>query len=324
MKSFDVVSVGVVGWEVELLVPAMPDAAGSAPVRGRRGMPGGAGANVAVAAARRGASVALIGVIGQDAAGTDLCLRLAAEEIDIRSLVRRPDMATPLLLSLVDDTSSVRYLEHLPEQAQLTVSDMPGAAAAFAHARVVVISMAGPAAMAVVVARAARDGGAKVIIDGAPDDPRCLAALLALTDVVRADAEDMATLVGYPVRVAAEAVIAARALLMCGPSLAAITLSDGSTVLAWADGTISISAGARQGLVSTEVGAGFIAGLAVALSREIARDQVGRHASRPAAATTVADPGRPAGGSDAVEQVLNLLGIEPGWPEETPRISQPR
>ncbi|MCM3884736.1 carbohydrate kinase family protein [Frankia sp. R82] len=323
MKSFDVVSVGVVGWEMELLVPAMPDAAGSAQVRERRKVPGGAGANVAVAAARRGASVALVGVIGQDAAGTDLCFQLAAEEIDIRSLVRRPGMPTPLLLSLVDDTGSVRYLEHLPEQARLAVSDVPGAASAFAHARVVVISMVGPAAAAVVVARAARDGGAKVIIDGAPDDPRCLAALLALTDVVRADAEDMAALVGYPVRAPAEAIIAARALLLCGPSLVAITLSDGSTVLVWAGGAMSVNADVRRGLVSPEVGAGFIAGLAVALSREITRDQAGRHTGRPAVATAVTDPGRAAGRMDAVEQVLALLGIEPGWPQKTPQISQP-
>ncbi|WCB91672.1 ATP-dependent 6-phosphofructokinase [Baekduia alba] len=63
---------------------------------------GGAIANVAVTAARRGADVALAGGVGADAWGGWLAERLAAEGVDLTWFDRREDVATPVAFVTVD------------------------------------------------------------------------------------------------------------------------------------------------------------------------------------------------------------------------------
>jgi sugar/nucleoside kinase (ribokinase family) len=63
---------------------------------------GGAIANVAVTAARRGADVALAGGVGTDAWGGWLHERLEAEGVDLTWFDRREDIATPVAFVTVD------------------------------------------------------------------------------------------------------------------------------------------------------------------------------------------------------------------------------
>jgi fructokinase len=63
---------------------------------------GGAIANVAVTAARRGADVALAGGVGTDAWGDWLADRLAAEGVDLTWFDRREDIVTPVAFVTLD------------------------------------------------------------------------------------------------------------------------------------------------------------------------------------------------------------------------------
>jgi ribokinase len=65
--------------------------------------PGGKGGNQAVAAARLGASVHMIGAVGVDWFGEDARLALAIAGVDVTGLVADPDAATGIALILVDD-----------------------------------------------------------------------------------------------------------------------------------------------------------------------------------------------------------------------------
>jgi len=64
--------------------------------------PGGKGANQAVAAARLGAEVALIGCVGDDSFGQSLRATLACENIDTNHVLVRPGEATGVALIQVD------------------------------------------------------------------------------------------------------------------------------------------------------------------------------------------------------------------------------
>ena len=57
-------------------------------------LPGGKGANQAVAASRMGARVALVGAVGDDEAADALRAQLAAEGIDLGGLVTAPRVPT--------------------------------------------------------------------------------------------------------------------------------------------------------------------------------------------------------------------------------------
>ena len=65
-------------------------------------IPGGKGANQAVAAARLGASVAMIGCVGADAFGTTLLENLKQNHIDSRGVRRDGASATGTAIIIVD------------------------------------------------------------------------------------------------------------------------------------------------------------------------------------------------------------------------------
>ena len=71
-------------------------------------VPGGKGANQAVAAARLGAQVALVGALGRDAFGDQLHAGLAAEHVDLSHVARLDDCASGTSSITVADTT--RYV----------------------------------------------------------------------------------------------------------------------------------------------------------------------------------------------------------------------
>jgi fructokinase len=72
--------------------------------------PGGAIANVAVTAARAGATVAIAGGAGDDAWGVWLRERLAAEGVDVDSFLLHDGVQTPLAFVTVDGSGEPSYL----------------------------------------------------------------------------------------------------------------------------------------------------------------------------------------------------------------------
>src|SRR5512146_3251994 len=65
-------------------------------------IPGGKGANQAVAAARLGADVAMIGCVGADGFGTMLIENLKQNKVDTRHVLRDGSAATGTAIILVD------------------------------------------------------------------------------------------------------------------------------------------------------------------------------------------------------------------------------
>src|ERR1700730_9319110 len=70
-----------------------------------RFVPGGKGANQAVAAARLGATTALLGNIGDDAFGESLLSFLSAEGIDLTGVERHPGLPSGTALIVVGSQS---------------------------------------------------------------------------------------------------------------------------------------------------------------------------------------------------------------------------
>src|SRR5512146_1474538 len=65
-------------------------------------IPGGKGANQAVAAARLGAAVAMVGRVGADAFGTMLIENLRQNRVDTRRVLRDGSAATGTAIIIVD------------------------------------------------------------------------------------------------------------------------------------------------------------------------------------------------------------------------------
>jgi len=193
-----VVVVGQLARDVVLLVDAMPEPGSAAAVRKRRETLGGKGANQAVAFAQLGLPVALVAVSGDDRVADGLLDRAHQDGIDLTHVFRRPGVETALVVEAVDAEGRWRYFEDLPPETKLTVPDVEGAAGALRTADAVVVQLEQPAPVVLAAARLGREGDALVVVDGLPDAAG-REELLHLVDVLRADNQEAALLVGADV-----------------------------------------------------------------------------------------------------------------------------
>jgi predicted ABC-type transport system involved in lysophospholipase L1 biosynthesis ATPase subunit len=133
--------------------------------------PGGKGANQAVAAARLGARVALVGRVGDDRRGQEMANRLAAEGVETRFVVRDRDAATGVAVIMVDHGGHKQILTALGANHRLTPEDVRAAEAALRQAKVVLAQQEVPPEPVALALQLGRQAGARTVLDPAPARP---------------------------------------------------------------------------------------------------------------------------------------------------------
>ncbi|UOZ02974.1 PfkB family carbohydrate kinase [Amycolatopsis sp. WQ 127309] len=289
----EVVVVGQVARDLVVEVPDAPDAGSSAEVQHRQEVLGGKGANQAVALSQLGTSVSLVGVVGEDLVGDALRARARADRIGTTHVVRRRGAETALIVDVVDEHGRRRYLEHIPAATLVTETDVAAAAAPISAACSLIVQLQQPAPAALLAARLAHTAGTRVVLDGAPEDPDLTDELLALSDVVRADAHETETLTGQPVADLETAVRAAAELRRRGPSLVVLEVSGQGTLFAGPDGTWFVPDVETDVVDTTGAGDALVATLTAALTRRRPLETAACLAVAAAAATTEHAGGRP-------------------------------
>ena len=142
--------------------------------------PGGKGANQAVAAARLGRGVAMVGCVGDDEAGRDLLAALEGDGVD-RSRVRvAAGVASGTAFITVSEDGENQIVVSPGANARLTPGDVGAAGAALEAAAVTLLQLEVPLET---VAAAAGAAAGRVVLNPAPvrDLP---AELLARVDVL--------------------------------------------------------------------------------------------------------------------------------------------
>ncbi|NES27381.1 hypothetical protein GCE86_13075 [Micromonospora terminaliae] len=305
MTGLDAIVVGQVARDLVLRVDEVPGPSGTAPVRCRRELLGGKGANQAVGLAQLGVRVGLLGVVGEDEVGDRLLGRARSDGIDVAPVLRRPDTPSALIVDVVDDRAHWRYLEDIPEATLLTEADVTGAAGMLRAARAVVVQLQQPLPAALAATRHARDAGRLVVLDGAPDDPDGAAELLSRADVLRADAREAGLLLGGDPPKDAEAGLAAgRDLAARGPALIAVEVAGEGNAFVWRDGQLFVPLSETPTVDSTGAGDAFVAAVTAGLLREDPYPRLARYAVAAAGATVGHAGGRPALTAEAIEAQL--------------------
>lgn len=214
---------------------------------------GGKGANQAVAAARLGARVSMVGAVGDDARGTFLVEGLAAEGID-HSHVVRADEPTGVAVITVDP-EDVSIIVVAGANGRLSPAHVGEASEVIARADVLLLQGEVPAATARRAAELARDSSTLVVFNPAPFND-VAPAVLPLTDVLvvnRGEAAQVAELGDSGA--AADVVVTTLG-------------AEGCVVMLRGDGSSTqTSIGAFEATMVDPTGAGdcFVAALAVAM-----------------------------------------------------------
>lgn len=230
-------------------------------------MPGGKGANQAVAAARLGAQVSMVGRVGTDAFGRSLLDNLAAAGVDHTFVPGDPTVTTGVALITVDDAGQNSIVVAGEANMRLSPADVEAAEAAIAAAEVLLVQLEIPLPTVIRAAEIARAHGVKVILNPAPAPASGLPGkLLSLADFIVPNESEISLLTGLLVENQAQAEAAAAKLRQSVAGAVVLTLGERGALLASQTETMLFPAFKVTPLDTTAAGDAFVAGLGVALA----------------------------------------------------------
>jgi ribokinase len=232
-----------------------------------RNIPGGKGANQAVATARLGAQVSMVGRVGRDAFAGPLLDNLAEAGVDHTSVIQDPEAATGVALITVDDAGENTIVLASGANMRLSPADVEAARSTIAAARVLLLQLESPLEAITRAAEVARTHGVKVILNPAPAPAEPLpAGLLALIDVLIPNETETSLLTGLPVEDQSQAEAAAAALQEMGVGTLILTLGARGALLAQEGQSELIPAFKVTPVDTTAAGDAFLGGFGTALA----------------------------------------------------------
>jgi ribokinase len=227
---------------------------------------GGKGSNQAIAAARLGADVTMIGRLGTDLFGDTLMAAHAEESICTDYVIRDTEVGTGIA-SISIDADGDNSIVLVPQaNMRLTVADIERASESIAAADVLLLQLEVPIAASQRAAEIAKSNGATVVLNPAPaqelpDD------FLAQVDILTPNEVETESLSGVKVSTAVDAERAAKVLLDKGLSAVILTLGERGAVLLTPDLTRQVPAYTVEVVDTTAAGDAFCGALATVLAR---------------------------------------------------------
>jgi ribokinase len=122
----DIVVIGSLNMDLVSRVARMPQPGKTIPGHDFQTIPGGKGANQAVAVARLDGSVAMVGRVGKDAFGSELIDNLSRQGVDTRHVQLEEHAATGTAMIVVDEKGQNSIVVAAGANGQLSREDMDG------------------------------------------------------------------------------------------------------------------------------------------------------------------------------------------------------
>lgn len=223
--------------------------------------PGGKGANQAVAAARLGAEVRMIGRVGRDAFGDALLETVRRDGVDTTFIRRDEQAATGVALITLDAGGQNTIVVAPGANMQVTPQDIEESAAAFEGADLLLMQLECPLEAVQAAARLAHRHGLAVALNPAPARP-LPADLLAQTDYLLPNQPELRLLAEGEANLYA----AAARLLTSGVRNLVVTLGEEGALLVTAGGQEKLPAFPVTVVDTVAAGDAFAAAFCVALA----------------------------------------------------------
>jgi ribokinase len=254
-----VVVLGSLNRDQVVRVPRLP-AAGETVVGGDLQLfAGGKGANQALAAARLGAGVAMVGLVGEDDAGRALPEGLAAEGVDVSRVLRDATAPTGAALILVEDGGQNLIAVAPGANARVGEAEVARALGCLGRGDLLVLQLEVPTAAVRAAVAGASAAGARVLLNAAPA-AELDAETLGGVEVLVVNEEEARALGGRPPEEGA-------ALLReHGPAAVVVTLGARGALLRDPDGGLLVPGRPVPAVDATGAGDAFVGGLAAALA----------------------------------------------------------
>lgn len=260
-----IVVVGSLNMDLVFRVARAPRAGETLTGRGFATAPGGKGANQAIACARMGAKVAMVGCVGADDFGAALRAGLAADGVDDALVARADDAASGVALVMVEDDGQNRIVIAPGANARVTPASLDAARTTIESAAMLVLQLETPLDALTRAAEIARAAGRPTLLNPAPAQP-LPDALWPMIDILVPNESEASALAGVEVVDVESAREAARRLRARGVERVVVTLGARGVLIAGPQGERHLPAVPAQARDTTAAGDTFIGGYAVGLT----------------------------------------------------------
>jgi ribokinase len=264
MSEAQVVVIGSLNMDLVARAPRLPVPGETLLGRSFSTLPGGKGANQAVAAARLGARTAMIGCVGEDAFGRQLRAGLEADRVDCGGVRVAPGKSSGVALIVVDDAGRNGIVVVPGGNGELAPEDIDRHQDLLSGEGVVALQLEIPLATVEHAARQARARGRTVVLNPAPAQA-LPPSLIACADFLVPNEIEAAMLTGLPVDSVASAMEAAQRLRGQGVDSVLVTLGARGVVVATPSGVQHFAAVPVEAVDTTGAGDTFIGGFCAAL-----------------------------------------------------------
>ncbi|MFJ9993510.1 ribokinase [Pseudomonas putida] len=229
-------------------------------------VPGGKGANQAVAAARLGASVAMVGNVGDDAYGQQLRQALESESIDCQAVGVCAGVSSGVALIVVDAASQNAIVIIPGGNGLLTPESVQRFDALLQNADVIICQLEVPPATVAWTLARGHELGKTVILNPAPATGRLPGEWFAHIDYLIPNESEAEALTGMPVNDIDSARQAAERLREWGAGKVIVTLGAEGALFVSEHGSRHFPATKVKPLDTTAAGDTFVGGFAAGLA----------------------------------------------------------
>lgn len=275
---------------------------------------GGKGNNQAMAAARAGAQVSMVGRIGEDANGDEVLACLHKDKVDTRFLFRDKTTGTGIANIYVDEEGDNSIVIATQANGRLSPADVEAAYDTIAAADVMLLQLEVPLATTIAAAKLGKKAGIKVIVNPAPApaDLSLFNELLPYADLLVPNQTEAELISLIDVSNAELAPQAAARLQDMGAREVLITLAEQGAFYLSAEGKqLRVPAFKVSPKDTTAAGDAFCGALAAAISRGTAIEEAIKFACAAGAlATTIcgAEPSLPQ--ISAIDKMLGAVSTK--------------
>ena len=229
-------------------------------------VPGGKGANQAVAAAKLGAQVFFIAKLGDDIFGLQSLNNFKKEGVNTKYVLQTQEAPSGVALIMVDDDGNNIIVVAPGANHKLSPEDVKAAESDIASSGALVAQLEVPIETIEFAAGLANKSNVPFILDPAPAQ-KLSAELLNMVDVLTPNETEARILTGVEVKDRKSAEVAAQKLLECGVKNVILTMGASGYLSVGKEGTEFVAARKVTAADSTAAGDAFTGSLAAGLAK---------------------------------------------------------
>ena len=308
-----VVVIGSVNMDLVVRAPHVPRPGETILGNSFATIPGGKGANQAVAAARLGADCRFVSRIGDDAFGQQLLAGMKMVGINCDQVGITEGVATGVALIVVDELGENAITVASGANAKLSIEDIEAAKPLIASAKVCLLQLEIPLETASYAIRMARSLGVEVILDCAPAPAADkVPQTLFEADILSPNETEAMILTGEPSAGKREARLVATALVERGARNVVLKLGEKGALCYDGSRFEHVPAFRIKPVDTTAAGDAFSAALAVCRAKGMSLPEAVLYANAAGAVACLkfgAQPAMPS--ADEVRSLMMDAGMEP-------------